>query len=260
LIHDRTGLFYADDRVDLLAERVAPLVLEHGFDSVLDYYYLLKYEAARDSWPALMDVLAVPETYFWREVDQLKALAREVVPRLAELVRGRAVRIWSIPCAGGEEPLTLAMLLDEAGWFDRMPIEIHASDASPGAIARARNGLYRERAFRSLPPALKERYFSRCGEAWRVCEDLQRRITSWSVVNLMSPRDTAPFESSAIILCRNVFIYFSPAAIAQVVDRFAVAMPSPGYLCVAASESLLKVTQRFHLEEIGGAFMYVKHD
>ena len=55
-----------------------------------------------------------------------------------------------------------------------------------------------------------------------------------------------------------MFIYFSPQAIERVVDAFADAMPTPGYLCVGASESLLSVTDRFELEEIGGAFVYVK--
>src|SRR6185369_12487646 len=95
------------------------------------------------------------------------------------------LRIWSVPAASGEEPLTIAMVLEEEGWFDRVPIEIHGSDASPAAIARARAGRYRERSFRTLPPALREKYFREEDGTWSVVPALQRRITSWSVVNLL---------------------------------------------------------------------------
>lgn len=87
---------------------------------------------------------------------------------------------------------------------------------------------------------------------------LRSRVTSWTVSNLMSAADIEPFAGCPIIFCRNVFIYFSEDRIRQVVERFAEAMPSPGYLFVGASESLLRVTRRFELEEIAGAFVYVK--
>jgi chemotaxis protein methyltransferase CheR len=61
-----------------------------------------------------------------------------------------------------------------------------------------------------------------------------------------------------VILCRNVFIYFSEQAIRKVVNIFARAMPQPGYLCVGAAESLLRVTDAFELEQVGDAFVYVK--
>ncbi len=261
LVHERTGIFFEPSRCDILAERLAPLVIERGFESFLDYYYLLKYdESAGSEWPRVMDALAVPETYFWREIDQIRAVVEVVVPALVSSLQGRPLRIWSVPCAGGEEPLTLAMMLDQAGWFERAPIEIHGSDASPAAIARARAARYRERAFRTLPPALRERYFREDGDAWRPDARLSDRITSWSVVNLMAPDQVASRAQVPVIFCRNVFIYFTEVGVRTVVDRFADAMPSPGYLCVGASESLLRLTTRFDLEEIGGAFVYVKRE
>lgn len=259
LIHERTGIFFEDARQDLLAERIASLVIDRGFDSFLDYYYLLKYdESAQDEWPKVMDALSVPETYFWREIDQIRAIVDVVVPTLVAGLRGAPLRIWCVPCASGEEPLTIAMVLDEAGWFARARIEIHASDASPAQIARARAGCYRERSFRALPEYLRDRYFHEDGDAWTPDPALSARITSWSVVNLMSAGDVAARAAVPVIFCRNVFIYFSPARVRDVVERFAAAMPVPGYLCVAASESLLRVSTAFQLEEIGGAFVYVK--
>ena len=92
-----------------------------------------------------------------------------------------------MPCASGEEPLTIAMMLDQAGWFERAAIEVHGSDGSPAAIARARSGRYRERSFRTLPEKLRDRYFTRDGDVWMPQPRLSERIGSWSVVNLMAP-------------------------------------------------------------------------
>jgi len=259
LILARTGLSFEDGRIDLLAERLASLVVEQGFTSFLDYYYLLKYDdSGAAEWPRVMDALSVPETYFWREIDQVRAVVDVVVPALVSGLRGAPLRIWSVPCASGEEPLTIAMMLDMAGWFGRAPIEIHASDASPAQVARARAARYRERAFRALPASLRERYFHKDGDAWIPDSALAARITSWSVVNLMERERVEPLARAPVIFCRNVFIYFSPDGVRDVVERFADLMPAPGYLCVGASESLLRATNRFALEEIGGAFVYVK--
>jgi chemotaxis protein methyltransferase CheR len=260
LVHERTGLFFDANRSDSLAERLAPLVVGHGFRSFLDLYYLLKYDqaAALPAWHEVFDALAVPETYFWREIDQIKAIVCRVIPELVRRAHGNAIRIWSVPCASGEEPLTIAIALEEAGWFDRAAIEIHGSDASPAAIARARAARYRPRSMRALPPHLAEKYFSQVDGTFIPAAALHRRVVSWTTVNLLAPDEVVPFARSPVVFCRNAFIYFSSHAIRRVVDTFASAMPTPGYLCAGASESLLSVTTRFTLEEIDGAFVYVK--
>ena len=256
LVHERAGVYYPDERCDTLVDRLAPLVIERGFESLLDYYYLLKYDAAADSeWGRVMDALAVNETYFWREIDQLRAVVDVLLPQLAD--GDRPLRIWSIPCASGEEPLTIAMLLAETGWFGRTEIDIVGSDASPAAVESARRGWFRERSFRSLPRELRDRYFAREGEGWRVDRWLHSRIR-WSIANLMEPRDLDAFGSARVVVCRNVFIYFSPENIRRTVRGLAERMPFPSYLCVGASESLLKHTTDFTLEEIAGAFVYAK--
>ena len=255
LVHERTGLFYDDGRLSQMADRLAALVVARGFDSFLDYYYFLRYDpGSADEWVAVMDALSVPETYFWREADQLQAIVDVLVPSLARHL-ARPVRIWSVPCASGEEPLTLAMMFDQRGWPE--PVVIEGSDASRAALDRAATGLYRERAFRSLAPALRQQYFRQQAGGWQVDPALARRVT-WSRVNLMDTAEVAQRASADVILCRNVFIYFSQTAIRTVVETFARAMPTRAYLCIGAAESLLRVTDRFELEQVGEAFVYVK--
>lgn len=260
LIHERIGISYENSRQDLLLDKLLPRVSACGLDSFLDYYYLLKYDAgATQEWKHLMDAISVQETFFWREMDQVRSLVDVLVPQHFARNPSKPLRIWSAACATGEEPLTIAMALNEAGWFERKPIEIYASDASPRAIAKAQEGIYQQRSFRNLPPALQAKYFRQVQRGWQVVPELHSRI-QWTIANLMAADEIRHLATASVIFCRNVFIYFSEKTITQTVRLFFDAMPTPGYLCIAASESLLKLTTDFELQEIGGAFVYVKRE
>ena len=260
LINERTGMFFDNGKSDLLLDKLSPLVIERGFTSYLDYYYLLKYDAAaRAEWQNVMNALSVQETYFWRETDQVRALVQTLVPQWRARDGSKTLRIWCAACATGEEPLTIAIALNEAGWFERAPIEIWASDASSKAIDRATAGIFRGRAFRNLPPDLRERYFEPEGAAWRIRSDIHSRI-SWRIANLMEEDQIATLAAADFIFCRNVFIYFSESAISKVVRSFSRFIRPPGYLFVGAAESLLRLTTDFNLTEIDDAFVYVKRE
>jgi chemotaxis protein methyltransferase CheR len=260
LVQTHVGIHYDDSRLDILRERLEPLAIERGFDSLLDYYYLLKYDPqAEAEWLRTIDALSVQETYFWREFDQVRALVDAMMPALVALRRD-PIRIWSVPCATGEEPFSIAMALEEAGWFGRAAIEIHASDASQAALQRARAGRYSGRAFRQLPEHLRARYFDRApdGHEWTIRPEIRSRVLSWTRINITRRNEVAALARSDVIFCRNLFIYFDQATVGRVVDTLADRMPSPGFLCVAAAESLLRLTTRFELRDMAGAYVYVK--
>jgi chemotaxis protein methyltransferase CheR len=239
-----------------MIEKISDLILERGFDSHLDYYYLLKYEAdAEDEWRKLINALSVRETFFWREIDQVRALVDVVVPQHFA-ASAEPLIIWSAACSSGEEPLTIAIALDAAGLLTH-PISIYASDASEAAIRQARAGRYRQRSFRVLPPELHEKYFRQCGDEWEVCSTLRDRIV-WETANLADARQIDALARAHVIFCRNVFIYFSDAAIKHTVKLFAERMRDPGYLFIGASESLLRLSSEFALREIQRAFVYVR--
>ena len=112
---------------------------EAGFESLLDYYYFLRYDAGgAKELDALIDALVVGETYFFRELPPLEVVVGELVaPAVAA---GRRPAIWCAACATGEEPLTLAMMLAERGILGE--VEIVASDISARALERARAGRF----------------------------------------------------------------------------------------------------------------------
>jgi chemotaxis protein methyltransferase CheR len=256
LIQERTGLFFAENNMDIVMDKISSLILERGAGSLLDYYYRLKYDNDETEWASLVDTISVRETFFWREFDQIRSLVDVIVPSLTKTGQ-TPLKIWSAACASGEEPLTIAMALDLAGWFDRFPIEIHASDASLQALQTAKTGVYRERSFRSFPLQHRDRFFEPVEGGWKVKPCLHR-LVQWHHVNLTEDAAVEALARVPVIFCRNVFIYFSDPTILKIVKRLEQNMHRPGYLFVAAAESLLKFDINLDLKEIGGAFVYVK--
>jgi chemotaxis protein methyltransferase CheR len=258
LIRDRLGLTYDESKRDMLADRLSRRAVDHGFEAFIDYYYLLKYgPGADEEWRRVLDELSVPETYFWREFDQVQALVSIIVPEYFAQPRPTPLRIWSAACASGEEPLSIAMALHEAGWLSRAPIEILGSDGSRANIERAQKGVFKDRSLRSLPASIRTKYFEERDGAWHLSPEIQTCVR-WKSVNLLAPAEVAGCLPAEIVFCRNVFIYFAPEAIQATVRSFAAGMCPPAYLFVGAAESLLRLSTDFDLTEVGKAFAYRK--
>lgn len=256
LIHDRIGVYFEPDRLDTMLDKLRDRALAHNCQSYLDYYYLLKYDDQGPlEWRRVMDAFSVQETYFWRELSQIRALVDVIVPTWFKTHTG-PLRILSAACASGEEPYSLAIALCEAGWASAS-IEIFASDASEVALAKAQAGLYRERSFRALPLELRQKYFEPAGDTLRIRRNLLPAVT-FKNANLVAASEIAELARADVIFCRNVFIYFSGEGIRRTVNIFAENMPDGGHLCIGASESLLKLTADFELREIQEAFVYVR--
>lgn len=258
LIVQRTGVLFDDVKRTLLADKLTALVIENGFSSFLDYYYLLRYDPGADAhWAQLLDRLAVPETYFWRQPEQFVSLAEIVAPTHAATHPGQPLRIWSAACCTGEEPVSIAMALAEAGLLEGGRVEIRGSDASALMIQRARSASYGERSFRQLPLAMRDRWFEPHGDRWRPVERIRNAIT-YDVANLARPAEITVRANVDVIFCRNVFIYFSDDAIRRAVQTFADNIAADGYLFLGAAESLTRLGVDFELAEVGGAFAYVR--
>jgi chemotaxis protein methyltransferase CheR len=256
LIHERTGIYFDADRLDVLTEKIEPLAVQRDCYSLLDYYYLLKYEEnGVEDWARVMDALSVQETYFWREMGQVRFLVDVFVPEWFRKTSA-PLQIWSAACATGEEPYSILIALLEAGWGNH-PIEIRASDGSAAALEKCHAATYREKAFRCFPTELKLKYFQPAGNEWKLRPEVARRV-DFRQANLQATDEISTLARAPVIFCRNVFIYFSSHAIRQTVAAFASRMPRGGHLFVGASESLLRLTADFELKEKGDAFVYVR--
>jgi len=254
LIEERLGLFFTPEYRDLFAEKLMPRAQERGFDSLLDYYYFLRYDEAADAELAIIaDLLTVNETYFLREAQQLRALVNVWLEPQARA--GRPLSVWCAACSTGEEPLTLAALLDEKGLLSGA--RIVASDVSARVLQIASRGVYGSRSVRSMN-ALPS-WLRREGDAHAV-DDRLRLAIDWRRINLLDDAAVAELGTFDAILCRNVLIYFRDETIQGVVARLQRAMAPGGTLLVGASESLMRLGSSLLCEEHGGAFFYRKAD
>lgn len=253
LIEERTGIHYEPKDESILADKVGMRARDAGFESIIDYYYSLRYDDASGSeFRALCDVVVVNESYLYRERDQLDAIVDDVVPRV--IARDRRPRIWSAACASGEEPITLAMMLADRGLLDG--VDILASDLSERALERARSGILSRRALRALPPSA-ERWLEP-GERDRAVSPEILRAIRFERINLVDSKAVESQLLFDVILCRNALIYFSDETVSKVVSSLAKVLRPDGHLFLGASESLMRLTTELVCEERRGVFHYRK--
>jgi chemotaxis protein methyltransferase CheR len=253
LIEEVCGVHYEASNRDLLVSKLEAHALDLGYDNLLDYYYWLRYDDAGGlGLQNLVEAIQVHETYFFRELAPLTQL---VDGHLTEIVRTRGrARVWSAACSTGEEPFTLAMLLDDRGLLDR--VDLVASDISTTAIARARNGQHGGRALRDgHPQDLARRYLEAGSHGISVVPRI-RAAVRFLTVNLLDDAAVRQLGRFDAIVCRNVLIYFSDEQSARVVERLARSLAPAGVIAVGVSESLLRHGTALICEERGGSFFY----
>jgi chemotaxis protein methyltransferase WspC len=183
---------------------------------------------------ALLDLLVVPESWILRDPPVFDHALRFVQARL--LARPHLpVRILSLPCAAGEEPYSMAMLLANAG-IDPRQCRIDAVDLSAGAIARARAGRFGRNAFRGTNLAFRTRWFRRSGDDYHV-DPLLAEYIAFSQGNLFSlPPEMAACRYD-FIFCRNLLIYFDDDACARAARRLAALLADDGELVSGYAEA-----------------------
>ncbi|MGE0527766.1 MAG: protein-glutamate O-methyltransferase CheR [Bdellovibrionales bacterium] len=254
LIEEKSGLHYGLLDRELLQDRAAMRALEAGFDTLLDYYYFLRYDpGGEQELEKLVESLVVNETYFFREWPGIQVIVDSVIePRCA---KGQKVRVWSAACATGEEPLSLAMLLDHRNLLDR--VQIVASDISAKALCVAHQGRFGRRSVRQIPDTvLFDKYIEVKSGGYEVPLRLIESIR-WERRNLLTS-DLSDLGTFDVILCRNVLIYFGDRTVISVLGRFCDLLTNDGRLLVGVSESLLRYGGRFIGEEGAGVFVYRK--
>lgn len=255
LIEDRIGLSYAPTDQALLASKVASRATDAGFESLLDYYYFLRYDSNSErEFEELVNALVVNETFFFREFAPLQVAVKQFLLPLAS--SGYTPRVWSAACSTGEEPLSLAMLLDQHGILSK--VELLATDVSTAALERARTGLHSRRSLRHVPsPELVTKWLSVEEDGVRVASELRKTI-DWRHVNLFDTEAVRALGSFDVILCRNVLIYFRDQVVSQVVERLQERLRADGALFVGVSESLMRFGNALECEERAGVFLYRK--
>ena len=137
-VNRHAGLFFKDVRLTGAVETIEEWIAAHGISNPLDI-------GPGVAFDALLEDLVVHESYFDRDIEQLRLVDELVLAQLARTTD--SIKVWSAGCASGEEPYTLAFMLAARGLLERATIT--ATDLSRPALARARAGRYRAWAVRT---------------------------------------------------------------------------------------------------------------
>ncbi len=259
IIRDYCGLYFDDSSKYLIEKRLSRRVKNHHLKDFRDYYRFIRYDKnAEVELPAIMDILTVNETYFFREQNQLRAFSEEILDELRERnASARTLRIWSAGCSTGEEPYTISMLINETGFFRGWDIEVHGSDINQRVLQTGRKGSYRKNSFRTTEPYFITKYFIDEDGQLRINDEIKKNVT-FSYLNLLDPFRTRFLGKMDVIFCRNVLIYFDTASRKRVIENFYDRLTDGGYLLLGHAESLINISTAFNLKHFKHDMVYQK--
>jgi len=262
LITQKTGICFREQDYASLSRKLEQRIQALGFRDLERYYHFLNQDleapvgklgwwqrpqiSGAEEWQNLVDLITVRESYFFRDRNQMTLLAKTLIPLIMEqrgqVTLGRPrLRLWSAGCSTGEEPYSMAILLLEMlglGEVSQWEVLILGTDICETSLARARSGLFSSWSFRQFDPALKEKYFQPHPQGWQINPEVQRLVT-FHQNNLLAdafPQVGGPIFEMDLILCRNVFIYFSPSSVDQVLGKFVRTLTPQGFLVTGHAE------------------------
>lgn len=245
-IKSNYGIYLKEEKRALLMGRLHNVLIQNHFRSFSDYYQFLISDKTGRAATTLINNITTNHTYFMREVDHFNFFRDQVLPYLSTEVRDKDLRIWSAGCSTGEEPYTLAMLIDEFFgqeklWWDT---KILATDISSRALETAKKGIYNNEEISTLPAVWRLNYFKKLDKEKSVLIDKIRNEVIFRKFNLME--ETFPFKRKfQVIFCRNVMIYFDAETKCKLVEKFYDHLEYGGYLFIGHSESLDREKTRF---------------
>jgi two-component system, chemotaxis family, CheB/CheR fusion protein len=192
----------------------------------------------------LFNTALINVTSFFRDPAAWQKLRDTVVPQLlAQRAGTDPIRAWCAGCASGEEAFSIAIVLCEAIGPDafRERVKIYATDIDEPALDEARHATYLERALENVPEALRDRYFARSGEGWK----LHKRVRESVIFARHDLMQDAPIARIDLLSCRNTLMYFNAEAQGRIVSRFHFALRDAGVLFLGRAETLLTCTTGF---------------
>jgi chemotaxis protein methyltransferase CheR len=261
-IADRLGLNFDDTKLEFLADVLVRRANKKRL-ALRPYVDRLEGPDIDAELQALVVELTVPETYFFRHIDQLHALADVALPE-AQTRRGplRTLSVLSAGCASGEEPYSIAMLVRECGVGAGWNVAIRALDVNPTMLAKAARGVYSAWALRETPATSQRRWFKSAGREF-VLEESIRAAVTFQEVNLAEEAGEAELwapQTYDVIFCRNVLMYFTQDRARALVGRLTHSLRPGGHLFLGHAETLRGLSTDYHLCHTHGTFYYQRKD
>jgi chemotaxis protein methyltransferase CheR len=244
LVRRRIGIVLGREKDYLLDTRLAPLARQFEFISVAQLVHEIR-KGNRQAEEAAIEAMTTNETLFFRDRLPFEQIERTILPDLTQRRPANSeIRIWSAACSCGQEPYSLAMLLDSKPfWRSRHRISILATDVSHAIIKKAKAGIYTQFEIqRGLSPRNRDLYFQADGPVWRLSQKI-RDAVQFQQLNILD--DLSRLGTFDVIYCRNLLIYFDEETKKSVLRRLHQQLAPDGYLVLGAAETVIGLSSDF---------------
>ncbi|HEY9638035.1 MAG TPA: protein-glutamate O-methyltransferase CheR [Coleofasciculaceae cyanobacterium] len=242
LIANHTGLEIRERDKVALSEKIILRMKRLKLGSPETYYQLLNSATSESNqeWKIFVILLTNIESYFFRDQDQFNLLQNHILPELIKRKQNnKTIRICSAGCSSGEEAYTIAILLKELlPDLEQWNLMILGIDINQDALQKATKGIYRSWSFRRVDVEIVQRYFEAINDQYHLKPSIKQMVEfqALNLVKELFPHPNTELREVDLILCRNVFIYFEPSAIAKVLNKFYDALQPLGYLITGHAE------------------------
>lgn len=257
LVYQRSGLVLTKDKAYLLDSRLMPIARRWNLQGLEDLAAALRQRPDENLLADITDAMTTNESSFFRDQRPFDQFRQIVLPKMiAARAATKKLRIWSAACSNGQEPYSLAMILDEeAGKMPGWNVEIVATDLCREVLDKAKQGIYTQfEVQRGLPIQMLVKHFTQIGDKWQISKTMQSKIRFQQFNLLESMTSLGQFD---IVFCRNVLIYFDQATKGRVLENIGRQMPGDGILYLGGAETVLGITQAFKpMEGQRGLYTY----
>ena len=261
----RTGLYFPEERWEDLKRGIKSAALELGYDDTAVFiHWLLSTTSTKKQLDTLVGYLTIGETFFFRDKSLFRVLQNQILPELISARRGaeKTVRFWSAGCCTGEEPYSIAMLIEQVMWDWRdWKITILATDINDGFLKKAKTGIYTPWSLRDTSERIIEKYFKkREKDRFEISPHLKTmvRFFQLNLVEQGYPSQLNDTDGMDLIFCRNVLMYFAPALRVQVIKRLVHSLSEGGWLVVSPTEVPFIKHPGLHPVRFPGAILFQK--
>jgi len=236
IVQARSGMVIDPDKTYRIETCLSPVARREGFADISEMVRDIQTKRDNALMWAVTEALANTETSFFRDRAPFQQFREEILPELAIARDGAPIRIWSAGCSTGQEPYSLAMIVeDEASKYPGLKTELFGSDLSERCLEKAQSGLYTQfEVQRGLPIRLLVRHFEKNDETWALNPRI-RQAVRWRRVNLLA--DLTGLGEFDVIFCRNVVSSFDRDVAARVLEQLAAALPEDGRLVLGIEET-----------------------
>jgi chemotaxis protein methyltransferase CheR len=255
LVHKESAIVLQPGKEYLVEARLLPIARQLGLSDVGEFVDSVRTRPTADHTRRIVEALTTNETSWFRDGDPFSALTSTVLPSLlAKRNPSERLQIWSAACSSGQEPYTIAMLLEDALPNAASRVSITATDISREMVERTKAGRFSQlEVNRGLPAPMLVRHFTRAGSEWEVAPALRRMVTT-SECNLAAPLPRmGPFD---VVYLRNVLIYFDLPTKRSILNNVRTLLRPDGWMFLGAAETTLGVDDSWERVVIGRTSAY----